>query len=116
MHKLGSSPAERIDLRLGGNCGKDIDCRMTEETPRRRTDDAREAEEPVFRHLDKTERLNLRTIEGMAELLNFDQQTVTLAVNRLERDGRIFGERKRAGGLETWRTNNTPPSIVQPDL
>jgi hypothetical protein len=95
---------------------KDIDCCMTEETPRRFTDEAQEAEEPVFRHLDKTEQPDLRTIKGMAGLLNFDQQAVMLAVNRLERDGRIFGERKRAGGLETWRTDNTPPSIIQPDL
>ena len=86
---------------------------MAEETPRRFTD---EAQEQIFRHLDKTERPDLRTIRGMAGLLNFDQQAVMLAVNRLERDGRIFGERKRAGGLETWRTDNTPPSIFQPDL
>ena len=86
------------------------------ETSRRPPDAAREAEEPVFRHLDKTEQPELRTIQGMAGLLNFDQQTVMLAVNRLERDGRIFGERKHAGGLETWRTDNTPPSIAQPVL
>ena len=87
---------------------------MAEETPRRPPDEAREPEEPVFRHLDKTERADLRTIESMAGLLNLAQQAVMLAVNRLERDGRIFGERRRAGGLETWRTDNTPPSIAQP--
>jgi hypothetical protein len=86
------------------------------ETSSRPTDEAREAEEPVFRHLDKTEQPELRTIQGMAGLLNFDQQTVMLAVNRLERDGRIFGEHKHTGGLETWRTNNTPPSVFRPVL
>ena len=87
---------------------------MTEETPRRPLYEAREAEEPVFRLLDKTKRPELRTIESMAGVLNLDQQTVRFAVNRLERNGRIFGEGRRgAGGLETWRTDNTPPSISQ---
>jgi len=86
---------------------------MTEETPRS-PDEAREAEEPVFAHLDKTEPPELRTIESMAGLLSLAQQTVRFAVNRLERNGRIFGEGRRGpGGLETWRTDNTPPSISQ---
>ena len=74
---------------------------MAEETPRRPPDETREAEEPVFRHLDKIEWPDLRTIESMAGLLNLAQQTVMLAVNRLERNGRIFGERRRAWG--GWR-------------
>jgi hypothetical protein len=87
---------------------------MAEDTQGSPPDEAREAEEPVFRHLDKTEWPELRTIESMAELLNLARQTVLFAVNRLERDGRIFCEGTReAGGLETWRTSNTPPSISE---
>jgi len=86
---------------------------MAEETPRSPPDEAHKAKEPVFRHLDKTERPELRTIQGMAGFLNLAQETVMLAVNRLELDGRIFGEGRRAGG-QTWRTDNTPPSFSQP--
>jgi len=87
---------------------------MTEEILSTRLDEARQVDEPVFRHLDRTTPPELRTIESMAGLLNLDQQTVRFAVNRLERNGRIFGEDRRwVGGLETWRTDNTPPPISQ---
>ena len=89
---------------------------MTADTTRRPRDEAREAEEPVFVHLDKTARPELRTIESMATLLNLSQQTVRFAVNRLERKGRIFGEGRGTEGAETWRTENTPPSISQVDF
>jgi hypothetical protein len=81
---------------------------MAEATPRTPPDEAHLAEEPVFRHLDTTERPELRTIQGIAGFLNLAQQTVMFAVNRLELDGRIFGEGSGAGGLETWRTDHTP--------
>jgi hypothetical protein len=81
---------------------------MADATPRTPPDEARQAEEPVFTHVDTTEQPELRTIPGIADFLHLAQQTVRLAVNRLELDGRIFGEQTRAGGLETWRTDNTP--------
>lgn len=86
---------------------------MTAETTWRHHDEARDAEEPVFGHLDNTERPDLRTIASMAKLLNLGQQTVRFAVNRLERNGRIFGEGQGTDGAETWRTENTPPSLSQ---
>ena len=91
----------------------DIHWNMAVETPSMHPDEARQAEEPVFTHLDTTEQPELRTIQGIAKFLNLAQQTVLLAVNRLELEGRIFGEGRRAGGLETWRTDNTPSSCSQ---
>jgi hypothetical protein len=88
---------------------------MAEETTKRTLDAAGIAEEHVFRHLGETERIELRTIGSTAAVLNIDPQTVRLAVNRLERDGRIFGE-QRGDGLETWRTEHTPSAIASSDL
>lgn len=87
---------------------------MTDSTSGALPDEARKAEEPVFRHLDETEEPELRTIQGMAGSLNLAPHTVVIAVNRLELEGRVFGEGRRAGGLETWRTDNTPISLAQP--
>ncbi len=71
-------------------------------------DEASSLKDRVFEHLNTTANRELRTELGIAAILDVDRDEVRMAMMDLEMEGRIKAE-PRKGGLETWRTHNTPP-------
>ena len=72
-------------------------------------DEASSVRDRVFNHVDTTANRELRTERGIAAILDLDTEEVRWAMKDLEEECRIKPERRK-GGLETWRTYNTPQS------